>query len=67
MRKLQIIFGVLAIILGIYTIVMAVLYLNRTIDNLGFCMMGMLGCLVINSINCVILCINGKKDKSEQK
>ena len=58
--------GIVSILLSIYTIIEAILYLNRTIDNLGYCMIGMVFCCVINSINCTILVLNLKNKKNNK-
>ncbi len=64
MRKIQIVTGILGVLLGIYTIITAVLYLNRIIDNLGLCMMGLLFCSMFNCLNCTISLIILKKSKN---
>lgn len=63
MKRLQITIGMASVIIGIYTIVAAIMYLNRMIDNLGFCMIGMICCLLANCVNCIIMCLNLKKKK----
>ena len=60
MKKVQMMMGIVGILLGIYTVIAAVLYLNRTTDNLGYCMIGMVFCCFINSINCMISVLNLK-------
>lgn len=64
-RKLQILLGILGVIAGLFTMVTAILYLMRRIDNLGICMMGMAVCCVLNSCNCWIAVRNSRKKKDE--
>ena len=64
MKKLQIIFGMVGIILGVFTAITAIMYLNGDIDDLGICMMGMAFCCVINCCNCLISVLNIRSKES---
>lgn len=63
MKKLQIIFGIIGIILGLYTAVTAIMYLTGSISDLGVCMIGLVLCCVVNSCNCLIIVLNSKNNK----
>ncbi len=63
MKKLQIIFGIIGILLGLYTVVTAIMYLNGSVSNIGFSMIGLAFCCVFNCCNCLIMVLNTKNNK----
>lgn len=65
MRKLQILLGTLGVAAGLFTMITAIMYLMRKIDNLGICMIGMAVCCFLSCCNCLIVVMNSKKKKDK--
>jgi hypothetical protein len=58
--KLQIILGVITIILALFTVVTAILYLTGSIADVGICVIGSMICGVVNCLLCVVSTLNIK-------
>jgi len=63
MKKLQIVFGIIGILLGLFTVVTAIMYLKGIIDNLGFSIIGLAFCCVFNCFGVLIMVFNTKNNK----
>lgn len=63
MKALKIGLGIFSILSGIATVILAVLFLVGKIDNVGYAMIGMLVCLLCNSVNCSLMALDTRKKK----
>ena len=64
MKILKIVLGILSILAGIITVILSALFLMDKLDNVGYAIMGMMVCLLCNSVNCTLIALDAAKKKS---